>query len=157
MKNKNTISVQILKPTIVLGLICFMTALMLALVNSITKEPIKAQELARENEAKQLVMPEGVTFVEKEYSGNKHFIYNEAYDQNDNLVGYIFKNGKHGYGGPVIVNVGVDPTGIITGVKALDLSETPGIGTKSKNLFTDQFIGKTRGLKRYQLIILIRG
>lgn len=148
MKNKNTISVQILKPTIVLGLICFMTALMLALVNSITKEPIKAQELARENEAKQLVMPEGVDFVEKEFSGNKHFQYNEAYDQNGNLVGYIFKNGKHGYGGPVIVNVGVDPNGKITGVKALDLSETPGIGTKVEDpAFTDQFIGKTIGLK----------
>jgi electron transport complex protein RnfG len=148
MKNKNTISVQILKPTIVLGLICFMTALMLALVNSITKEPIKAQELARENEAKQLVMPEGVDFVEKEFFGNKHFLYNEAYNQSGDLVGYIFKNGNHGYGGPVIVNVGVDSDGKITGVKALELSETPGIGTKVEDpAFTDQFIGKTFGLK----------
>ncbi|MGI6579396.1 MAG: RnfABCDGE type electron transport complex subunit G [Saccharofermentanales bacterium] len=148
MEKKNTNIMQILRPIIVLGLICFVTALLLALVNSITAEPIKAQELARENEAKQIVMPEGVDFVEKEFTADKHFRYNEAYDQNGDLVGYIFKNGNHGYGGPVVVNVGVDPDGYITGVKALDLSETPGIGTKVEDpAFTDQFIGKTVGLR----------
>ena len=67
MKNKNSNLMQILKPTIILGLICFITALLLALVNNITAEPIKAQELAQENEAKQFVMPEGIDFVEKEF------------------------------------------------------------------------------------------
>ncbi|NLM19287.1 MAG: RnfABCDGE type electron transport complex subunit G [Clostridiaceae bacterium] len=147
MKNKNSNLMQILKPTIILGLICFITALLLALVNNITAEPIKAQELAQENEAKQFVMPEGIDFVEKEFIADKHFYYNEAYDQNGNLVGYVFKNGTHGYGGSVIVNVGVDPDGKITGVKALDLAETPGIGTQIEDpAFTDQFIGKTIGL-----------
>lgn len=147
MKNKNTNLIQIFKPTIVLGIICFVTATLLTLVNNITFEPIKEQELAQENEAKQLVMPEGVDFVEKEFTADEHFHYNEAFDQNDNLVGYIFKNGTHGYSGPVIVNVGVNPDGIITGVKAMDLAETPGIGTQVEEpAFTDQFIGKTIGL-----------
>ncbi|NLJ70582.1 MAG: RnfABCDGE type electron transport complex subunit G [Clostridiaceae bacterium] len=148
MKKNNTNLMQILKPTIVLGMICFITALLLALVNSITLEPIKAQELAQENEAKQLVMPQGVDFIEKEYLGDKHFYYNEAYDQDGKLVGYIFKNRAHGYGGPITVNVGVDPDGIIIGVKAMDLTETPGIGTQVEDpAFTDQFIGKTLGLR----------
>ncbi len=149
-KKQNSNFKLILKPTLILGLICFAIALLLALVNYMTEEPIRAQELARENEAKRLVMPQADSFESAEFAATSDmdaFTYDQAFDADHQLIGYVFKNSSQGYGGPVTVNVGIDPEGRITGVKPLDLSETPNIGMRvAEPAFAEQFIGKTYGV-----------
>ncbi len=146
MKNKDLTFGNILKPTLILGLVCLITTLLLAIVNSITYERIYAQEILIQNEAELFVMPDSKAF-EKIDSPDGSFTYTEALDGNGEVIGYIFRNAINGYGGPVTVNVGVDLDGLITGVKAMDLSETPNIGMKvSEDEFGKQFIGKTVGI-----------
>ncbi len=148
MKQKKFAAAEILKPTLILGLICFITALALALVNSVTYENIKKQQEMQEKAAESEVMPGSKDFAKKEFTDDTSFTYTEALDEDGKLIGYIFKNSLHGYGGPVTVNVGIDLNGQITGVKAMDLSETPNIGMKvSEDEFGKQFLGKTVGMK----------
>lgn len=148
MKKNKFSALDILKPTLILGLVCFITALALALVNAATSENIQKQQIAQEKAAQLEVMPAGKDFKQKQWLDDSEFNYTEALDENGNLIGYIFKNSLHGYGGPITVNIGIDLTGQITGVKAIDLSETPNIGMKvSEDEFTEQFMGKTVGLK----------
>ena len=57
--------------------------------------------------------------------------------------GYAFRVSTQGYGGAVVIAVGIDVSGTITGIQILEHSETPGLGANASNpSFTDQFIGK---------------
>ena len=50
----------------------------------------------------------------------------------------------NGYGGDIEFLVGVDPTGVITGIVILKHLETPGLGAKIEDeAFRDQFKGKS--------------
>ena len=52
-----------------------------------------------------------------------------------------------GYGGAVIIAVGIDTTGTVTGVTVVEHSETPGLGANAANpSFTDQFVGQNSEL-----------
>ena len=62
-------------------------------------------------------------------------------------TGYAFRVSTQGYGGAVIVAVGIDNSGTITGIQILGHSETPGVGGNASDpSFTDQFIGKNETL-----------
>lgn len=61
--------------------------------------------------------------------------------------GYAFRVSTQGYGGAVVIAVGIDVSGTVTGIQILEHSETPGLGANASNpSFTDQFIGKTETL-----------
>lgn len=149
-KENNSTFHQIIKPTLVLGVICLVTALLLALVNQVTSAVIQQQELEKQIKAKQMVMPLGISFETQEFpaaDGSESFTFDKALDANGELIGYVFKTSSQGYGGPVVLNIGIDTEGLITGVKTLELSETPNIGMKvAEPEFTDQFVGKTEGV-----------
>ena len=56
--------------------------------------------------------------------------------------GYAFRVSTKGYGGAVIIAVGIDLSGAITGVQVVEHSETPGLGANASNpAFTDQYTG----------------
>ncbi len=142
-KNNNSI----IKPAIILTVICLATALALALTNELTKGPIEDQIRLRAIQAKQQVLPDAETFEEKTFEPEEGdegetFTYFEGLDGSGNVVGYVFSNSTPGYGGDVNVDVGVDEEGIITGVLPLELNETPGIGTKVADpVWLEQFVG----------------
>ncbi|MDR0381101.1 MAG: FMN-binding protein [Oscillospiraceae bacterium] len=69
-----------------------------------------------------------------------------AYDGARNLIGYAVEVAPGGFGGPITTVVGVNPDGTITGVRIIDMKETPNIGTKAQEpAFLDQFAGKAPG------------
>lgn len=153
MAKRSTFLTQIVKPPLILALICLATALLLAVVNNMTAEPIRAQEIEMAKEAKQLVMPDADKFQEKSFvtDNGEEFTYDEALDENGEVIGYVFNNAAQGYGGLIEVNLGVDINGIVTGAKPLSLSETPGIGSKvGEDNFLSRFQGKSGNLTLVQ-------
>lgn len=67
----------------------------------------------------------------------------EAYDK-DVLLGYCIEAVADGYEGKVRVIVGIDGENKVSGVEIVEMSETPGIGTKiSSEEFLSQFASKS--------------
>ena len=129
----------IIKPTIVLLVICIVIALALSLTNTVTAPKIKVLAEKQQQESMQLLV-DADAFAEKEGKG---FTYYEAV-QKEETVGYVFLNEAKGYGGTVSVMTAVKPDGTVHAVKILDVSgETPGLGQNSaKENFYGQYAGK---------------
>ena len=70
------------------------------------------------------------------------YTYNLAYDKPGNTVGCAINVSALGFGGPIVIKVGVDVDGVICNTKVLSQSETPGLGAKcTEPSFSDQFKG----------------
>ncbi|MBN2247853.1 MAG: FMN-binding protein [Coriobacteriia bacterium] len=56
-------------------------------------------------------------------------------------AGWALKVSSRGYGGPMVVVIGLDTSGSVTGVTILSHNETPGLGTKviTETWFLEQF------------------
>ncbi|MDR1464925.1 MAG: RnfABCDGE type electron transport complex subunit G [Oscillospiraceae bacterium] len=140
--SKESVVSAILRPALSLFLISLVVAGILALVYNITKEPI-AQALAREaNRARQSVLPAAVSFETKMAPGGE--TYDVAYDAAGSVIGYAAQTKAKGYGGDILVMVGLDPDGAVLAVQVIACSdETPGLGQNvKKESFLDQFAGQ---------------
>lgn len=138
---------QITIPAIKLFIISFVCALLLGLCSEITKEPIAAQEKKTQDDAMMAVLP-NATFEEIEFepSGTITMV-NQAKDSSGNVIGYVINCAPSGFGGNVGMMVGVDTEGVITGLRVLSHSETPGLGALSTDpSFYEQFSGKSGNL-----------
>jgi electron transport complex protein RnfG len=68
-----------------------------------------------------------------------------------NVVGYCIKATGEGYGGYIRMMIGINPDGVIKGVRILEHQETPGLGAKINEVrpgekdawFLRQFVGKS--------------
>lgn len=59
-------------------------------------------------------------------------------------LGYVVEaTSKEGYGGDIVLYVGVDRDGTVTGVSILELSETAGLGMEAPKVLVPQFAGRT--------------
>ncbi|MBU2258698.1 MAG: hypothetical protein KJ926_06220, partial [Candidatus Omnitrophica bacterium] len=84
---------------LILGLICFLAAGLLSLVNFITTPKIMAQEaLELENSLKE-VIPGGILF--EPLRSNNETAYYKVLDKNKLLIGVIFKTSARGYSGVI--------------------------------------------------------
>ena len=121
-----------------LTLIAGACAAVLAYVDTITKGPIADMQVKKASDAALAVMPEGV----KDVSGKDGFFIGR--DASGKVAGYavIGKDGG-GYGGDIVLMVGFRPDReTVVCYKALQSSETPGLGTKlSSPEFSGQFAG----------------
>ena len=114
------------KPTIVLSCICMAVALILSGINMITGPIIEAQRAAAANGALLEVMPDGTNFEELDIStlGLPEAITN-AYKET-NGKGYVFRVVSTGYKSGMVIMVGVNAEGKITGSKCLETQDTFG-------------------------------
>lgn len=128
---------------LVLGVITLGAGLGLAITNQVTKGPIEQQAIASEEAARLQVMPGAASFEEILLEGGGKLF--AAKDGEGNLLGYIGKAEKRGYGGPVEVIAGVKADGSLTGINVggSSFAETPGLGAKARDEgFAAQFVGK---------------
>lgn len=118
---------QLIKFGLILASICLMATLVLSVTYVITKPKID-QQLKREEETVLLkeIMPDADSFSHKKIYGIEYF---EA-RRKDNLIGYCVRVVGSGYNGFIRLIAGIDPNGIIKGVKVLEHYETPGLGAK---------------------------
>lgn len=129
MKNK-------LMPTIVLGTICLVSALILSVVNMFTA-PVIAEALAAKEQAAYEEILAGCGTVTDITEANKNNLQGSIVNAYKAENGYIFKASATGKSSGIIIMIGVDEGGKITGTKCTSNNETPAY---SKPVF-----GRTEG------------
>lgn len=127
-----------------LMVVCVVASLGLALTNQQTAPLIAEQKrLAREAALKE-VLPAAKSFEETTRQEGTINIYYIGKDEAGSVVGAAFEVKPKGYGGEIAIMVGADVDGRVTGIKILEMVETPGLGAKAGDAaFTEQFRGKT--------------
>ena len=147
----------IIKNTVVLVSITLAAALILAVVYAVTKETIAAAEAKERMDSYYAVMDGAKEFKEltdgsvAEWNGKDEKEAAEilsayrAYDENGGMIGIVVSALSHnGYGGDIVLSLGVGKDGVITAVKVTSMSETSGLGAECQNeKFSGQFKGKS--------------
>ena len=129
-------------PAIVLLLISGIAALLLGLVNDVTKDVIAQREKEETAAAMRSVMADAATFSEENAADDGTRFYT-AFAEDGTVCGYVFITAGSGYGGEIRVMTGVGADGAVTGIAFLSIDETPGMGMKAQNDdFKHHYIGK---------------
>ncbi|MCM8791225.1 MAG: RnfABCDGE type electron transport complex subunit G [Candidatus Omnitrophica bacterium] len=137
---------QLVKFGLILGVICLIATLVLAVTYEITKPKIDEQMRLEVQSALKRIMPDADSFDAKTLDDIEYFEARKGAE----LVGYCVKVTGFGYGGYIRMIVGMDRSGIIKGVRVLEHQETPGLGSKinetrpgeAEPYFLKQFKGK---------------
>ena len=132
---------KVMKPIVVLCVICIIITGALAATNSVTAPIIaEATRLAQEK-ARMELLPDadGFTQVEGVSVENVSAVYTA-----DNGVGTVVTSAAKGYGGTMTVMVAFTPDGTIKQIKVTEAAETKGIGSNvSENAsYWDNYAGK---------------
>lgn len=122
-----------------LSSIAVFAAVTLASVYELTKEPILASKLEKQQSAIREVLPAFERLDEAERvglnSGDTLNVY-RAYTSEDKFVGAAVETVSHtGYSGDIRLMVGFDTEGRIVNYSVLEQKETPGLGTKIVDWF----------------------
>jgi electron transport complex protein RnfG len=141
---------SIIKPAIVLLIICLVVTASLAFTYAITRDKIEERAKLDAENARREVLADANYFnrvenIERFIDKNPELnIVKEVYEgvKDNASVGYAFMVVNKGYGGDMNVTVGINNKGEITGVKIGNNSETPGLGLKvTDEAFRSQFVG----------------
>jgi len=155
---KNSTWNDLLKPVVVLTVICIVVSAALAAVNGITA-PIIAEAAAKAADAARYeLLPEADGFEEIEVEVEGVTSMHKA----TNGVGYVIAAQGNGYGGngSVKLMIAYDNEGNITNITVTDCSgETPGIGDKivKEAWFMEQFLGLNGEAKKGENVDTISG
>lgn len=145
-KNKSNTWENVVKPIVVLVVICLITSALLAVTNYFTAPIIKEKEQQAAYAAYFEVLPGADSFTTVEGFATTGV---EEAVKADNGTGYAFKAVGKGFGGDVPVIVGMDMNGVITGVAFMQNSETSGFGARLWDgsedgaAFAEQLTGKS--------------
>lgn len=154
MKNKNDISVM-LKEAGILFAITLIAGLLLGVVNELTKEPIRIQQEKAIQEACRAVFADAASFEEMEYTldaalteelsgmGVKLGTVYQALGSDSGLLGYVLEStSTEGYGGNIVLYLGVTVDGTLNDISILEISETAGLGMLAPEVLVPQFHDK---------------
>lgn len=143
---------EIVKPAVILFLICAIITGTLAVVNGITKPVIEEREKTELQESLSSVLPGTDEFGA---AVNRDELVSAGYKPGErirnlykginrgDLVGYVVEVASRGYGGDISMLVGIDNDLTVVGVKILSHSETPGLGSKADNdEYLKQYLGE---------------
>ena len=119
---KNTWN-DFVKPIVVLGVICLVTSLLLAVTNNVTAPIIAENAVKTANATRQALLPSADTFTEVAPETPTEGV--TAIYKADNDSGYVITAQAKGYGGEVPVMVAFNAEGTIEAVQFLDNDETP--------------------------------
>ncbi|MCM1056702.1 MAG: FMN-binding protein [Firmicutes bacterium] len=159
MKNKSDISVM-LKEAGILFCITLIAGLLLGFVYELTKEPRRIQQEKAVQEACIAVFPKAaeqgieLQFEDTGYVPDEALAAELAENNvkigkvfaaynNGALYGYVVESvSTKGYGGSIVLYVGVGTDKTVNGVSITEISETAGLGMEAPNVLTPQFAGK---------------
>lgn len=144
----------IVKDTLALVAITLVAAICLSFVHELTAETIAAAEAEERQASYREVFPDAAEFTAIENLENLTAAANlsagvsigealTARDSNGDMLGYVVSvTSANGYGGDIVLSVGFDEWGVITGMKVTSMSETSGLGSHCTDKeFSNQFIG----------------
>jgi len=146
---------SMIKPVLVLTLICVIASGLLAVTNDITAPIIEANAIAAQNATKVALLPTADTFEDLDISELKGVT---AASKAANGAGYVITGSASGYDGQLPVTVAFDNDGNIIAVEITGTNETPGLGKKVEDdSFKSQFAGMTAEPKTISDIDAISG
>lgn len=156
MKNNADIK-EMFRETSILTAITLLSGLLLGFVYELTKEPIRLQQEKAVQEACRAVFPEeeNIRFDSLEVSPSQELqaslagsgvrigsLYTAA-DGDGGAVGYVIETvSAEGYGGDIVLYVGITADGVLNAVSVLKISETPGLGMQAEKVLLPQLRGK---------------
>ena len=129
-----------------LCIIALVAGLLLGVTNAMTKQQIEEQTLAAADAARKGVLPAAGEFTEAPVEADSPVDNSYVGMSGTEEVGYTAQATVKGYGGEIEVTVGMDKSGVITGINVggASFAETAGLGSKAKEpKFTEQFQGIT--------------
>ena len=141
---------DLIKYGIILTVICAISGVSLSYVYSKTSVIIEQRQAELALKAMSVVLPEATDFepvpadeVLAAAGATKGIV--EAYrgSSADGYTGAVVKVKSSGYGGTIVMLIGMDSFGVCQGLQIISQSETPGLGSLIKEeAFTAQFAGK---------------
>lgn len=131
----------ILMLVVVLGLITFVCALLLGVVNGVTKDKIEQNGIETRNAAMSEIIP-NAEFTDVEVPADfatpadknqpvVSGVYKATLDGAD--AGYCVEVNPKGFSGALKMIVGINADGTVAGIKVTEASETPGLGAKAQS------------------------
>lgn len=128
---------EILKPTLILFVICVLVSAALAGTNLLTEDKIAEQQAKKSEKSRKIVLDVAENFAEAQTDSGTVYHIGTAGGE---TVGYVFETSAKGYGGDVSVMTGITADGDISGVVILSHGETPGLGANAeKEEFRSQY------------------
>ena len=141
-KKNNTFWTDMLRPVVVLVVICLVASAALGFTNAKTEPIIEANKNAAAVAARRTALPAAENFEEIPVSDELAAQGVTGIYKSTNDVGYVITAAFKGYGGDVVVTVGFDPAGTILNVDADVSTETQGVGSKvGERAILDRFNG----------------
>ena len=137
------------KPIVVLSLICVVVTGALAATNEVTAPIIEAARIEAENAARLQVLPEADDFTE--VTGIAVDGVSAVYTANNGAGAAITASAK-GYGGDVVLMVGINAEGSIAAIVVTEQGETKGIG--SNVVSNNEYLAQYSGLSAAQPLVL---
>lgn len=153
-----------LQEALILTVITLFSGLLLGFVHELTKDPIQKQEqLAIQNACKEVFSnKQDVTFVEQQSEPTLYLKEDlekqgvsigkvwEAMGSDGVPAGYVIETASsEGYGGNIVLYVGVTMDGVLNDVSILNISETPGLGMRAGEVLVPQLRNKAVDLIEY--------
>lgn len=144
-----------LRPILILTLVCLLSSFILALVDSITAHRIEEQKRLYRLHSVEKALPK--EYLKYDNDPTRDVLTVKEWLEQDGtpkqlfvarvrgkIIGYAFTSEAKGYGGTVKVMMGLKPDETIVNVVIIEHLETPGLGAniEKPELFTNQFIGK---------------
>lgn len=154
MKNKSDVSVM-LKEAGILFAITLIAGLVLGVVNEMTKDRIRIQQEKAIQEACAAVFQEATSFEEMEYEPDEALaqelsdtgvklgsIYWALGGDGSKLGVVVEATSTEGYGGNIVLYLGVTNERVLNDISILEISETPGLGMLAPQELVPQFHDK---------------
>jgi len=147
---------DVIKPGIILFLVASIVCAMLAFTNFITKDVIAERENVAAEESRKSVFKDADSFekidIEK---GSGELTVKESFKAlvNGKHAGSVITVISKGYGGEMLVTVGVDNEGKLMGVDIGANNETPGLGSKAKE---EPFISQFKVLSPKEVLSVVK-
>ncbi len=154
MKNNSDIKVM-LKEAGILFAITLIAGLVLGFVYELTKEPIEVQRQKAVQKACAAVFSEASEFQELSYTVDDTLAASLAEDgvtigtvykalnADKAVLGYVLQaTSSEGYGGNIVLYMGVTLDGVLNDISLLEISETPGLGMQAEKVLVPQFHDK---------------
>ena len=121
---------DMIKPFVVLVIICIVTGALLGYTNSLTAPVIEQNAIAAAEATRKAMLPEATGFEEIPVTEEMHV---DSIFKDVGGTGYVITASAKGYGGSVVVTVGFDNDGAILHMNVDASTETQGVGSKTAN------------------------
>ena len=151
---------EVIKNALIMLIIAFLAGGILGTVYSVTKGPIEIMEARKEKEANAKVFVNASSFesvpVDEDYvkENLKGVSIGEVLDaKNDQgeSLGYVIEVISHeGYGGDIVIRIGLQNDRTTNAICITEISETAGLGMKAPDELVPQFV--ERNADRFELV-----